>query len=76
MSKWIIAGTAIDEPYPCRCAERPAWAKACSPAWCPCAGRSDPQGPICCGHRFTPQDHLVALREWQAKRDAQARGEA
>lgn len=73
MSLWIIAGTPIDQPYPCRCAERRG--RVCSPAWCPCAGRSDPPGAACCGHRFTPQDHLTALREWQARRDAAARGE-
>lgn len=73
MSKWIIAGTPLSALYPCRCHERRG--KACSAAWCPCAGRSDPQGPGCCAHRFTAEDHLVALREWQAKRDAAARGE-
>lgn len=73
MAKWLIAGTDISAPYPCRCSERRG--RVCSAAWCPCAGRSDPQGPTCCGRIFRPEDHLVALREWQARRDAKARGE-
>lgn len=73
MSRWIIAGTLTTDPYPCRCHERRG--RVCSPAWCPCAGRPDPQNATCCGHRFTPEDHLVALREWQAARDRKQRGE-
>lgn len=70
---WIIAGTTLADPYPCRCGERRG--RVCSPAWCPCAGRPDPQGNACCGWRFTATDHLVALREWQEARDRKARGE-
>ncbi len=70
---WLGTGAPLDVAYPCRCHERRG--KACSPAWCPCAGRPDPLLPTCCGHRFTPQDHITSLREWQAKRDRQARGE-
>jgi hypothetical protein len=67
----VGADTAL--PYPCRCGERRG--RVCSAAFCPCAGRSDPQGPACCGHRFRPEDHLTALREWQAARERKARGE-
>ena len=69
---WLITGTLVESPYSCRCGERRG--RVCSPAWCPCAGRTDPPAG-CCGHRFTAEDHLVALREWQAQRDAAARGE-
>jgi len=34
---WIVAGTSIFEPYPCRCE---LWREGgCNPAWCPCSGR-------------------------------------
>lgn len=69
---WIIAGTPISEPYPCRCQERPAWARECSAAWCPCAGRADPQTPDCCGWRFSPADHVMAKAAWDLKRHAEA----
>lgn len=73
MSRWIIAETETSAPYPCRCHERRG--RVCSAAWCPCAGRADPPLPGCCGHRFRPEDHLTALREWQDARDRRARGE-
>lgn len=52
---WLIAGTAVGQPYPCRCAERGG--RDCGRAWCPCWGRRDlaTAGRIlpwsCCGWR-------------------------
>lgn len=48
---WLVAGTALAEPYPCRCFEgRDRW--ACEHGRCPCWGRVDvmtaPLGPACC----------------------------
>jgi hypothetical protein len=63
--RWAIAGTAVDQPYPCRCHERRF--EKCSAAWCPCAGRPDPQGPGCCANWFTPADHVVAMEAWRIK---------
>lgn len=65
---WMIAGTPIHEPYPCRCHERRG--KACSPLWCPCSGRSDPQGPECCGTWNTPQRWKEANEVYQRRRAA------
>ena len=66
MSKWIIAGTDASDPYPCRCHERKGM--YCSAAWCPCAGRPDPQGPQCCANRFGPAAHVAAMQEWRIKK--------
>lgn len=73
--QWIIAGTSTAEPYPCRCKERPAhaigWAKwQCSPAWCPCAGRTDPPEPDCCGWHVTAADVVMAKAAWELQRRA------
>jgi hypothetical protein len=69
MSRWIIAGTPTDEAYPCRCfTDRKPWVKECSAAWCPCAGRTDPQGPACCGHRFSPAAVVMAKAAWDLQR--------
>ena len=70
---WVVARTPSTEPYPCRCAERPVWARGkrdweCSAAWCPCAGRSDPQEPQCCGWRRTPADAVKAKAVWDLER--------
>lgn len=56
---WLIAGTALGQPYPCRCHEsRDGW--ACANGRCPCAGRTDLVGltPACCGVRA----YLTAVR--------------
>ncbi len=63
LGTWVVAGTPATEPYPCRCAERRG--SRCSAAWCPCAGRPDPQGPMCCANWFTPADHVKAMAEWR-----------
>jgi hypothetical protein len=47
--RWLIAGTPVTEPYPCRCDERKF--SKCSPQYCPCAGRVDALGEMpasCC----------------------------
>lgn len=58
---WLIAGTALGQPYPCRCSSPTpgTW----SGQWCgfsgffepgcPCFGRTDLRGltPACCGVR-------------------------
>lgn len=37
---WLVAGTALSAPYPCRCFEgRDRW--ACENGRCPCWGRTD-----------------------------------
>lgn len=48
---WLVAGTALDQPYPCRCLERGQ--RDCGSQWCPCFGRTDLAGltPACCGVR-------------------------
>jgi len=63
---WLVAGTPVDQPYPCRCHERRG--RECSAAWCPCAGRTDRKHlpPDCCAHRFTLEDHRAAMAEWRA----------
>lgn len=61
--RWIIAGTPITEPYPCRCGE--AKYGKCRPAFCPCAARPDPPAPECCGHRTTPADIVADDRAWR-----------
>jgi hypothetical protein len=45
---WLIAGTPVGRTYPCRC--NPDLG-ACSPLYCPCAGRTDPPNPFCCAAR-------------------------
>jgi hypothetical protein len=72
-NRWIVTGTTTTEPYPCRCKERPLWARGradweCSAAWCPCAGRSDPQEPDCCGWRRSPAEVVQAKAVWDLQR--------
>lgn len=69
---WLVAGTPVDEQYPCRCPE--AKYGRCNAAFCPCSGRSDPPSPTCCGHRFTPEDAARAAAAWQEKRERQRAG--
>jgi hypothetical protein len=63
VSKWIIAGTDADQPYPCRCHE--ARYGQCNAAWCPCAGRPDPPKTSCCGTWFAPVDVVKAKEAWR-----------
>lgn len=63
---WAVARTPVTEPYPCRCAE--AKYGECSPAWCPCAGRSDVLPAPCCSGRFGPAEHVAGQRAWREKR--------
>jgi hypothetical protein len=63
---WLVAGTPVDQPYPCRCHERKG--RQCSAAWCPCAGRlpcDRPPNRDCCSYRFGPGDHVQAMAEWR-----------
>jgi hypothetical protein len=66
LGTWLVAGTPADQPYPCRCSERRY--REGSAAWCPCAGRPDPQGPRCCGTWFSPADHVAAMAAWRIKK--------
>lgn len=75
MRVWLIAGTSTSDPYPCRCRERPSWAKRCSPAWCPCAGRPDPFDPDCCGFRYSPEEVVMAKAAWELERRRKEREE-
>lgn len=45
---WLIAGTPVDRPYPCRC-----WLGQPCGARCPCVGRTDAATmPVaCCARR-------------------------
>lgn len=63
---WLIAGTRTDAPYPCRCHERRY--EQCSAAFCPCAGRRNPQNPACCANRYGPADVVIAARDWRIKK--------
>ncbi len=65
---WLIAGTPVDEPYPCRCHE--SRFGRCSPLWCPCAGRPDVLPEPCCSSRFGPAEWKAANLAWEAKRRA------
>lgn len=66
---WLKAGTPVTESYPCRCREeRAPWAKECNPAFCPCPGRTDPQRPDCCAHRYSAQDAAQAYQEWERRK--------
>lgn len=74
---WLIAGTPAGEPYPCRCGEPVRMAdgstyrpKTCSPAFCPCSGRLDPQGPECCAIFNTPERAAQAQAEYRRRRAA------
>ncbi len=62
VGRWLIAGTPLTEPYPCRCYR----GKACGMR-CPCAGRTDAaQMPTrCCARRA----HGTAQRTAQQSRE-------
>lgn len=66
MGTWLIAGSPLGAPYPCRCRERIG--KECSAAWCPCAGRPAPWAPGCCGAWNGPAEHRAAMAEWRARK--------
>lgn len=73
LNTWIILGTPLAEAYPCRCHERPDWAVGkpdwhCDEAWCPCSGRTDPQGPGCCGNWRTTAMQQAAMAEWRVRK--------
>lgn len=63
---WLVSGTPVDQPYPCRCHER--LYSDCSAAFCPCAGRLDPPNSRCCANWFGPAQHMAAMAEWRAKK--------
>lgn len=65
---WMIAGTPVGQPYPCRCHESKFG--RCSPLWCPCAGRPDIFPEPCCSGRFGPAEWKAANTAWEAKRRA------
>ncbi len=69
---WLITGTPVTEPYPCRCGES-RFGK-CSPLWCPCSGRPDPAGPLCCAVHNTPARWKEANTAYEMKRAADLRG--
>jgi hypothetical protein len=66
---WLVAGTSLFAPYPCRCAPRRATG-FCDPTWCPCGGRLDvwnfAQG--CCAWWATPAVAAAAQRAYSASR--------
>jgi hypothetical protein len=50
LDTWLVTGTRVDDPYPCRCEER----RRCNPRWCPCANRTgvlDHLPETCCARR-------------------------
>lgn len=65
---WLVAGTSIFDPYPCRCRRtiegpRDSWRGGtefmgadCNPKYCPCSGRTDLEGmpASCCRRVHTP----------------------
>lgn len=61
-SRWIVTGTPVREPYPCRCHE--AKYGACSVKWCPCVGRLDRENlpEMCCGQVWGPEAFMEAWR--------------
>jgi hypothetical protein len=63
---WLVAGTSVFQPYPCRCG---GW-QQCSPLWCPCAGRLDVWNwpPSCCAWVHTPRVAAMAQAEYNASR--------
>lgn len=63
---WAIAGTRVDEPYPCRCHERKY--ERCSAAFCPCAGRTDPPNSECCANRYGPAEVVEESRAWRIRK--------
>jgi hypothetical protein len=67
---WLIAGTAISVPYPCRCRV----GRECSLVFCPCAGRMDVWNfaPGCCAWVVTPAVAAAAQAEYSARRASYA----
>jgi hypothetical protein len=65
---WLLAGTPVSQPYPCRCHERRY--KFCSPVFCPCAGRLDlgNVGPECCAHVNTPERVTIATAAYHLRK--------
>lgn len=72
LDTWIVAGTSSLQPYPCRCE---GGRRACSPLWCPCAGRLDVWNfaPACCAWMHTPAVAAAAQRAYEAQRTRTAR---
>jgi hypothetical protein len=67
---WIVAGTPVEDVYPCRCLESRG---ACSAVWCPCSGRLDVETApaYCCCRVNTPAVAARANAEYQARRTAE-----
>ena len=63
---WIIGGTPVGEPYPCRCHQRKY--DRCAAMWCVCAGRPDPQNDQCCANWFGPAEVPRAQEEHDRKK--------
>ncbi len=63
---WLIAGTPVTEPYPCRCHE--SRFGRCSPVFCPCAGRPDVQPDPCCSGRVGPVEVVIAKAAYDLKK--------
>lgn len=61
--RWIVAGTPVGDPYPCRCGERRG--DTCSVKWCPCSGRVDLENvpADCCSRWYDPEAFTAAWRE-------------
>jgi len=70
--RWIIAGTPVDQPYPCACGKG-KYAR-CSPMWCSCAGRTDPPSSRCCGTRYSAEDAARAAAEYRERKDRERAG--
>jgi hypothetical protein len=56
ITRWVIAGTPIDEPYPCRCQAEFHFLQPhpCHPKDCAGVGRTDLDAvtPGCCAVRY------------------------
>jgi hypothetical protein len=62
--KWIIAGTLLGQPYPCRCHELSPWdTSQCGSRYCACWGRLDTQNvpADCCARRKVWESAGAAL---------------
>lgn len=68
LNVWLVAGTSILAPYPCRC--QPWREGGCSALWCPCAGRLDLHNvpPGCCAPVNTPAVAAAAQAAYNAWR--------
>lgn len=67
---WLVAGTSLLQPYPCRCKGGRGGRGSCSPLWCPCAGRLDVWNfpPGCCAWVHTPRVAAAAQDAYSAQR--------